>query len=552
MKYEKGKLGLIIPSRVDNTYSVLTVQNIKEWRTNLPLNHLKESIKSCHEILTILHNSHVAPLERLEMLEIIQPTVNFLCESILKLYRKNPLFNKKIIEMHRIIISLHLEVFNEYKLTLEDLNTNLSKKETLMEVVYSSIQQSCRVIFLSFEIYRQPPTYIWLETHRLYSIARAQEANYSSSAEKNTYHSTFKSISNLYKHLILLSLTNPLRYHRQDLIKLYYALENWAPLLKFSFDQKSKNHLFKIDLEKDAPPHYCALDASEGLAPCYIELDKIVERLEFLINDKETPSTNTNNIVLTAQELSLSKTMLDILLHIWQNFSQRQEVRVRMPGSLTVAIGLHAIHSFIETAHASQQSLSDEISVEEINLDAFPLPQTLPENFKDTPTLLNCSIVDKSESGYCIKWAQNKSGQLQVGEIISILDQNENHTATWQIAIIRWVQITDFDYALFGVEVLSRKAMAIEICAQDQSPLEALFITPSANSPYNTPVLITPTLRFKATNQIQLKSEDTLYPCQLNLNLGLSSCYAFWEIDFLEQSLMTKINSEINQSSTNN
>ncbi len=218
MKYEKGKLGLIIPSRVDNTYSVLTVQNIKEWRTNLPLNHLKESIKSCHEILTILHNSHVAPLERLEMLEIIQPTVNFLCESILKLYRKNPLFNKKIIEMHRIIISLHLEVFNEYKLTLEDLNTNLSKKETLMEVVYSSIQQSCRVIFLSFEIYRQPPTYIWLETHRLYSIARAQEANYSSSAEKNTYHSTFKSISNLYKHLILLSLTNPLRYHRQDLI----------------------------------------------------------------------------------------------------------------------------------------------------------------------------------------------------------------------------------------------------------------------------------------------------------------------------------------------
>ncbi|MCS5707539.1 hypothetical protein CC99x_001330 [Candidatus Berkiella cookevillensis] len=552
MKYEKGKLGLIIPSRVDNTYNILSVQDVREWRTRLPLNHLKESIKSCHEILIVLHNSHVAPLERLEMLEIIQPTVNFLCESILKLYRKNPIFNKKIIEMHRIILSLHLEVFNEYKLILEDLNTNLSKKETLMEVVHASIQQSCRIIFLSFEIYRHPPSYIWLETHRLYSIARAQEAHYDESTEKNTYQSIFKNISNLYKHLVLLSLTNPLRYHRQDLIKLYYALENWAPLLKLSFNKQSKNHLFKIDLEKDAPPHYCALDASEGSAPCYIELDKIVERLEFLIDYKENASAHTNNIIFTAQELSLSKTTLDVLLHIWQNFSQRQEVRVRMPGALTVAVGLHAIHSFIETANSSQLNMPDEISVEEINLDAFPLPQSLAENFKETPTLLNCSMVDKSDSGYCIKWAQNKAGQLQVGELVGILEQNENHASTWQIAIIRWVQITDFDYILFGVEVLSRKATAVEILIRDQSSLDALFITPDANSPYNTQVLITPTLRFKAADQLQLKSEDTLYPCQLNLNLGLSPCYAFWEIDFLEQSLIPKINNEINQSSTNN
>lgn len=550
MKYEKGKLGLIIPSRADGSYNLLGIKEVREWRASLPLNNIKESIKACHDLLHVLHNSHIAPLERLEMLGIIQPTVNFLCESILNLYRKNPLFNRQILETHRIILSLHLEVFNEYKLTLEDLNTNLAKKEIFMEVVHSSIQQSSRIIFLSFEIYRQPPSYIWLETHRLYSIAHSKEMKNEACADKSNYQTLFKKISNLYKHLVLLSLTNPLRYHRQDLMKLYYALENWAPLLKLSFEKRSKNPLFKIDLEKDAPPHYCALDTSQGSAPCYIELDKIVERLEQLIEYNENTSAPSKSIAFSAQELSLSKSILDVLLHIWQNFSQRQEIRVRTPGTITMAIGLHAIYALMEVANAAQININEEIAIEEINLDAFPLPQTLPENAKDTPRLLNCTMVDKSENGYCLKWSQNKIGQLQVGEIIAIVEESENAKTIWQIAVIRWVQITDFDYALFGVEVISRDAAAVEISTKDQcATAEGLLISSSLHNAHHQ-MLISPMLRFKTDNELQLKSEDTLHSCHLKQSIDLSPCYAFWEIAFLEQPLTANINNEVNQSPT--
>lgn len=544
MKYEKGKLGLIIPSRSKEELDIISLEELQEWRSQLPVSDIKASIKSCYDILKSMHDSRIDPKERLAMLEIVQPTVTFLCESLIHLYKQSLTFRKKFLELYRIILSLHLDLFTEYKLTLEDLNRNFADSNDLIEVISPALEIGRKIVYYSAETYRNPPAYIWLEIHTLYHIARNKRINNKDPKDLTKWQNRLNSISNLYKHILLFSLTNPLRYHRSDLIKIYYTLEAWAPLLKLDLENKFTNCLFKADLGKDASPHYNALDKSEAKIPCYLELDPIIEHIESLVEYREFPKNFKQNN-FTTHELSLSLSILQILLHTWQHCSQRQHVRKKTNGTVTLGVGLRAIYQLAYEFNGISQnaSIKDidigiEDEIEEINLDSMPLPEDVKDKTFETAHPIECSIVDKSDGGFCFKCKGGSFSLLQAGEIVGIIEHDDTKKETVQMAIIRWVQFTDFDYALIGVELISRDVMAGSIKAQDEqsvntSTVDGLLMRSVLSA--DTHMLVTPTLRFNVNSEVTIEHAKQNYQCLLLDNLGLSPCYAIWEVEFLSQ-----------------
>lgn len=544
MKYEKGLLGLIIPKSTDASYKILTLQEIEMWRNTLSLQDLKESIRSSHLILESLHQSKVQPADRLAMLNIIGPTINFLCDTLMQIYKKNITLKKKTADLYRIILTLHVDLFNELKLTLENFNAQNAPLDTQLEVVYLSLQQSSKIILLSYEIYRKAPDYVWLETHLLYNLAKNRTkltaAAEQSSDQKNNYR--LKKIIDTYKTILLFALTNPIRYHRSDFIKLYYAVEGWAPLLNLELPNEKialQNHLFKVDFAKDWPPHYTALDLSEDISPCYLGLDKVIEHLELLIDHQQFPQHH-QHVHFTSQELSLSKHVLQILMHTWQQFSHRQSLRKRVEGSATLMIGLASIAQYAAQSHLEKNAILEELpeteqrNVEEINLDALPLPQYAKDHTVDTREPVEGHIVDKSEGGYCFKCKGQQLNRLQSGEIIGILI-GDGDQSVFELGIIRWVQVTDFDYAMIGIELLSLKCAAVQVKTQQQtsgSAVDGLLIK-SIQSP-QTNLLITPILRFRAQEQVVVQHQEQQYSCLLLDNLSITPGYGIWETTFLD------------------
>jgi len=153
------------------------------------------------------------------------------------------------------------------------------------------------------------------------------------------------------------------------------------------------------------------------------------------------------------------------------------------------------------------------------------------------PCSIECNIIDRSDSGYCLKWEHSHSSQLKTNELIGVLEDNDSEHSHWTIAVIRWIKTTDATHKLIGIETLSLNAIPISLQPEnnisDASPTKGLFISKilKNQSPF---VIITPKLSFKPKEQSQITTQEKSYTARFTQDLALSPLYAFWEVELDE------------------
>jgi len=573
MHYHKGALGLIIPNA--QTLSDLKLQKsidliqAKVWRESLSMHDLKGSIQSVNHFLKNLSQTNTPPSDKLEILSLTRPIVSFLCSAIENLSQKNSSYRtaKDKEQIFQIKLSLQLALFNQFKFSLEQaLSNKRLNQDIIAELVFACLQQSCKILFLSYQNYQIAPKFVWLETHILYQFSQKEAFECENISTAKHLHSQFSCIADIYKHTLIFALTNPCRFQQSDMLKLYYAIEAWAPLLQL---HENNPTLFIVDLMQDTPPHYATIDSNiaqntskkenDNTDIYFLSFDNILKRINKLLRHCEISSTKQScSPPLNAQELNLCSNILNSLLHTWKQTSQRKSNRTLSTGTRTVAVGLKAIHWFateVQFEVEKQQDLknqvkeqqsnqeqnilieNDEAEIEEIILDSFSLPQELQDQqiANATPCSIECSIIDRSDSGYCLKWEHCHSGQLKIDELIGVLDESDSEYIHWTIAVIRWIQNTDSDHKLIGIETLSLNAIPIYLQQTEQninhtSPEKGLFISKILNS--QTPfIIITPKFSCKPEEHSQVTTQGKSYSAHFVQDLSLSPLYAFWEVE---------------------
>jgi hypothetical protein len=115
----------------------------------------------------------------------------------------------------------------------------------------------------------------------------------------------------------------------------------------------------------------------------------------------------------------------------------------------------------------------------------------------------NWTVVNVSAGGFGLRWQGDGPSRAHVGEVVSLREKTrDGRTLGWRVGVIRWMQFTEVNNFLCGVQLLSPRVMPViaerrqGIRAQDVSKVECLIL-PEIKSIKQPSTLLAPSHMFK-------------------------------------------------------
>lgn len=521
----------------------ITLAELQQWRTRLPLTDLSATAKALYEMLQNCHQADLTAQERFEILSFLRPTLNYLSQGLQKFYANQDVLTDSQILTADLVYYLYREMLNGYKLVIEkSSNAILWRKKLLIAALHNAMYYCTKILFHSFEQHRTAPPGTWLDLNKLYLLAQAKKVAQKSLNKVVEWPSRFETLSDMYKHSLMFAIANPYRLRREEIIHLIYAIEAWAPLLSVqAVDEKSKP-LYVINFSDDSGPKSTIYyEYSEDYYA--LNLDKVTDRIKKLIILQKAKDENKLIKNFAAAELALPLAFIESLYSMWRTLTQVNRTRKKTHGHISVCLGLSAAYWFINNSNSSgifeSSAPQSEQNEEIIEIDLLPEPLQSETKVATKHAYTVCEIVDESEGGYCLKWLQQDvSPQLQCGEIIGLEVEISPTQKIWSVGTIRWVKTEEDKSVLIGVQILSAEAIAVKARIAESSATQAvsaLLLPEQPDKGKESMSLITPLLPFKVGTEVELEYNNQQYPVHLQKNEGLTACYLHFEIAFLSQ-----------------
>lgn len=526
MGYYRSDAGLILPKRTGKitSHSNINIDTVMQWRKDHAHSDITSTARDLFVMLQDMHQTPMPAKTRFEILLVLKPTLAFLCDGLQKLYYRQEILSDNLRAIADLVYALNAEMLNGYKLVMHDTLKPFffTNKKLLVAALANAMHFCIRILFHAFEQHRHPPQQSWQELHALYLFGLKRKL-LERTITQNFTHSRFKNVNEMYKHFLLFAISNPHRLRKEELAHLIYAMDSWAPLLTLTPTQSAKKpSLFIVDLASDAGPKYTLFFPEPTDSCYYLDMHLITEHLQELMN---------NEGLLSASELSLPKPFIEALLRSWQQMAERQAKRESAEGFVNVAIGISASFYFLDQTIRNPQ-LSQAISAAKIKRE--PIKIGLPtsaepvSSTKDQviPNQYSCSLVDKSERGYCLKWLEEVPPQLLCGEIIGI-----ERDGNWEVGTIRWLKHEENNVLLLGIQLLGHSTYPVKTEATHQRALLRSLIIPADES-NPTDLLITPTVPFKAGQTLPLLFEGKHYQAKLDKNISQTPSFQLFSISY--------------------
>ncbi|NNM60028.1 MAG: hypothetical protein HKM04_09470 [Legionellales bacterium] len=451
---------------------------LEDWIDNLPLaNPLKVS-ELIYSKLAELPITEIKPIESVQLLEMLRPAVD-LVSVLLQAHLGNK-GAQSIIETDNQItfaMSLLTRYASAYAVLLNSINSDerfVNGKPLLAVCIHRALSCLSHVLLIAYQLYRTPPTQIWLRVHKLYLQAeRIGLASFSlphASDEAQT-------ISEIYKICILLASANPYQLRPLEMYRLYQALLQWSHYTKIK-SSSFENTLIIIKLDEDAPPFYQKPGQPLNSSPFLRGLDTTDLVAHIIISIKQHGAT------LNAHESVLPPHVLQNIANSWSRFTARLNERNVDNSAVQVSIGITSTHThvsaenglfYLDTQSPDEQAKTFQVIQNPIQPNQTPTSTVFDDpwdtsfshtnEFKqlvDSYPLFNWQIVNSSAHGFCLEVNIQQMIAIEAGELIGLY-QKENKSAPWRIATIRWIKkIDDYRFQL-GLLILASSAVTATV-----------------------------------------------------------------------------------------
>ncbi|HXR03012.1 MAG TPA: molecular chaperone, partial [Pseudomonas sp.] len=266
---------------------------------------------------------------------------------------------------------------------------------------------------------------------------------------------------------------------------------------------------------------------------------------------------------------------LDVLQHLaaaWGDVSERAFQRMPGQGTLTVCVGMSALHYFV----GGQKSFSDQLLVPAMTVSKIadytlqpleparhdPWAQAMDvQRSGSSSTMLPFEeieyqrdeseggasasdgqrsfptyplhIVNHSPGGYCLAWPKEVPGQLQAGEMIGIQD----HGHGWSIAVVRWVRQVRSGGTQMGVELIAPFAQACGLQllrAEHSSQYLRALLLPEVRAIDVPATLIAPRLPFEDGSKVMINTNGDERRATLSNRRATTGSYNQFEYQVFE------------------
>lgn len=349
-------LALNIPSQELTEEKSLhpTPVKIKHWLGELHVTDLEKSLQQILDVLKAYNRCQLEPSLRFNSLLYMLPTLREISEQYQEKYvGKYYVNNEKYRARAQLLISLLEEIANGFKIYLAD-SVELEKhsrddQKDMLSATYFAVNWLANNILMHYTLYREEPHNSWLDLHRLYDFAEQNNWAAVPVEARRAGDVVDRNISNSYKRVLLLSLSNPYHLMQGEAMMVYKHFRNWVGHCKISEvlpDAATGN--FVVDLDSDDPPFFNHSNFPKKLSrPRLIDIDRVARTAAAFYQKLVKKSVSGVAKGANGMRERMERELFSRLQDAWKGRMQRKENRTGGNWNIIMAEGLVCSHHFI-------------------------------------------------------------------------------------------------------------------------------------------------------------------------------------------------------------
>lgn len=582
----QNTLGFKIPERTapSGDSFLLNPKALADWVSTLPMANVGETSRQVFKTIVEFNRVEIPILSRIKCAEQFRRPISYISENLQKYFFDTtfPLTakNRKIAVLNR---ELYTELALCYKIYIESAISGQGGKidrKLLVIAIHRALRYLSMVIYQSILVYDPVPENTWREIHRLYAFAeknRIHELPVNESSDKNSA----STITQLYKQVLLFSVSSPYRMRQREIRQVVESLEQWSRLAKLESARAASASAcqFITRLASDSPPlHHTLVEAGEEDRSRILDTQGVVKALRESLEG--VAAQGEREKAPQQEDTRLSSALRRQLIEILNTAPKRRFVRTRLNFELKIAVGVSAINSLLsahvesqanllqqptdsELAWLSKESLTSfgqsqgtntqglslqdhDVSIEETIVAssiedagfAYPFP-TSQETSQPTrqPETFACKTVNESAGGYCINWQGLNAPKIKIGEVIGI--QSATNSSQFTIGISRWMKNVPGQGLLLGMQIIAPISEAVLVHHLEgveiaDRPHKGLLL-PQPGNPEQTATLVLPTLPFKKGSLVMINNGQGEHKATLTSLLESTGAFAHFEFRYQKQ-----------------
>lgn len=528
-----------VPTQSSLSFCDATPKDLKRWISTLPKANLGEMARQLYQGLGELNQLLTPSENRLQLLELLRPEVYFVCKHL-----ERHFLNQSVVleERPRKVANLCQALQNHlaigYKQIIAKVAPKFSKDRATL--LTTALQRALHALngplIRANQLYCPVQDGLWLELHQIYQIARQHQLQDIAVPDQLALHTRTLTTEQTYIIALLMGCSRCNQMRQHNIGKLADALDAWSSQVSIQAPGDASS-LFAVVPTLDAAPRYRSLFTEEqqpsllGINPLALSA-AIQSYVEMPIEQRSQSS------LLVPSGLSM-----DVLAHLaaaWADVSERLFQRTEGQGTLTVCVGMSALHYYVSGQESFSEFLQDPsrnkvaeyalqplgqvphdpwsnaldvqrngtsssmLPFEEIEYQGSDRDANASDGQKSFPTY-KLNIINHSPGGYCLAWPKEVPDQLQAGEMVGVQD----HGHGWSIGVVRWVRQVRSGGTQMGLELIAPFAQACGMqllrAEQNSQYLRALLL-PEVPAIEKQATVIAPRLPFDDGSKVMINT----------------------------------------------
>lgn len=512
--------------------------DIDRWLGEFSELSLETAVRKLKPVLVEINRIQLPTAMRYAIMKRLRKQIDQIIEQLQNKYilECGVIAKPQSIMQVEILKRLLQETAIAFKIIVGELATRsdaLMVKDFMVHAIYYAMTALAQYQVVHYLVYEPVAGGVWGELNLLYRHACQLDITDLPFDDPDD----FKTIDQIYKGMLLLSVLNPYRLLRGEIPRTYDTMKRWSHHCQLDTcppDCQPKGKII-IDLLGERPPEHVRSD------DLFTDLSMI--RLINISQIIENGETFTQTDDFAAEDAQFAANLLKRLDEGRHPEKHRKSVRRSSFAEMQMMVGLSACHTMFcqqdeyeatqtDTSLANMAPVSNGTENTALYTAYFSTLQAETAGSIVSSFIL-VNQADVAMGGYRLKVPKSVGVPLEVGELVCLRLADIEHTP-WRLADVRWCHANDDGSAMIGVRLIAETALPL-YAPQDTQASPGLLI-PSDGFENPAASIILPAGIHSESDHIKIWTQDRHLTLQLIRRIEESTHFIRWEYYLKEDS----------------
>ena len=492
-------------------------KSLRNWISHLPLANPGATARLLIGALREMNQLRVEPLQRLEALEMLRPSVD---QIVTWLGRQTlgdslPLPSQKQ-QLGQLAQDFERELALGYSAVVYDLcapagAVPFMRGKSVALALTRAIQHRNTGLFEAYLLYRAPPAGAWQSLHDLFRFAVAVQAD-DKPLDDPLAGGAQISARMAYMHALLFALSNPYRFTQKENCEIHELTRIWAAHCELR-EGRAPQGAVAVRTDADLSPGYLPEEREvPGDGLWAFEISGLVRFIEGQLATLPPGLATTQFRLRGGPTVHAEVSFVERLMRAWDVASERSRQRLAAGHQLDTVIGLHDLH-FVLAGNLDFDAFLRKHRGVAISLhDGDRVASWANGGAAGTTRIkrLCAKVLDQSLGGYRLVWDRIDGVRVRVGELVGLATPAEEGEAQdWMVGAIRWLRIEASGAMDVGIELLAARALPVGLRSFDPSgvprpAMRGVLLESAASEPETPSAVIAPHLFDRDAHEVEL------------------------------------------------